>query len=82
MPESDNPKPSADNDHKMLPSWHEWDVRRGERRIILCVETDLELRPGYPGFDPVQLDALIEDATRMMRTSVRPIDAIRIVPSR
>ena len=73
---------SADNDRCVLQSWHEWEVDDGERRIILCVETGLELRPGYPGFDPVQLETLIADATDMMRTSASPIDALRIVPAR
>lgn len=73
---------SADNDRCVLQSWHEWEVDDGERRIILCVETRLELRPGHPGFDPVQLETLITDATDMMRTSASPIDALRIVPAR
>jgi hypothetical protein len=73
--------PSADNDRCVLRSWHEWEVGDGERRIILRVETALELRPGYPGFDAVQLERLIEDATDMMRTSASPIDAMRIVPA-
>jgi len=72
----------ADNDRTTLASWHEWEVRDGERRIILCVATSLELRPGFPGFDASQLEALIRDATDMMRTSASPIDAIRIVPER
>lgn len=73
---------SADNDRCVLQSWHEWDVKDGERTIILCVETGLELRPGYPGFDPVRLETLVADATDMMRTSASPIDALRIVPAR
>jgi hypothetical protein len=71
---------SADNDRTALPSWHEWELRDGERRIILCVASPLELRPGFPGFDPVQLESLIRDAEDIMRTSASPIDAIRIVP--
>jgi len=73
---------SADNDRTRLQSWHEWEVRDGERRIILCVETELELRPGFRGFDPMKLEALLRDATDMMRTSASPIDAIRVVPLR
>jgi len=72
----------ADKDRFVLNSWHEWEVDKGERRIILCVETDLELRPGYPGFDTAQLDNLIADATDMMRTSASPINALRIIPAR
>jgi hypothetical protein len=73
---------SADNDRTTLNFWHEWAIDGRARRIILCVETKLELRPGYPGFDAVQLDALVSDATDLMRTSASPIDAIRIVPER
>lgn len=73
---------SADNDRCVLQSWHEWEVVQGERRIILYVETGLELRPGYPGFDLAQLEALIANATEMMRTSASPVDSLRIVPAR
>jgi len=79
---SANRESSADNDRTVLASWHEWEVKDGERRIILCVATPLELRPGFPGFDAMQLEALIRDATDMMRTSASPIDAVRIVPER
>ena len=82
MNESAEEKTSADKDRFVLHSWHEWEVDGGERRIILCVETDLELRPGYPGFDTAQLDNLIADATDMMRTSASPINALRIIPAR
>ena len=64
-----NRESSADNVRTMLASWHEWEIRDGERRIVLCVATPLELRPGFPGFDPMQLESLIRDATDMMRTS-------------
>ena len=80
MAENASRESSADNDRSSLRSWHEWEVEDGKRRIILCVETALELRPGFPGFDATQLDALIGDATDMMRTSASPIDGLRIVP--
>jgi hypothetical protein len=80
---SDEPRREAraDNDRCVLNSWHEWEVLNGERRIILCVQTGLELRSGQPGFDPAKLEALIADAADMMRTSASPIDALRIVPT-
>lgn len=71
-----------DNDRHVLRCWHEWAFDGSERRIILCVETDLELRPGCEGFDPRQLDQLVEEATDMMRASASPIDSIRVVPQR
>jgi hypothetical protein len=73
---------SADNDGPMLSSWHEWEIENGDRRIILCVETNLELRPGYSGFDQQRLEMLMADAADLMRTSASPISAVRIVPAR
>jgi hypothetical protein len=64
----------------VLDSWHEWEVEDGVRKIILCVQTGLELRPGYSGFDPAKLEQLLADAADMMRTSASPIDAYRISP--
>jgi hypothetical protein len=80
--ESPERQGSADNDRCVLNSWHEWDVSGADRRIILCVETSLELRPGYPGFDPAALEVLIRDGNDMVRTSASPVDGLRIVPAR
>ena len=82
MRQSASRESDADNDRSTLRTWHEWEIRDGERRIILCVETSLELRPGFPDFDSMQLESLVEDAVDMTRTSASPIDAIRIVPPR
>lgn len=72
----------ADNDRRAVRSWHEWEFLDGQRRTILCVETDLEMRSGEPGFDADQLSLLISEAMEMMRASPSPIDAVRIVPER
>jgi hypothetical protein len=61
-------------------SWHEWEVDGRERRVILVVETGLEMRPGHEGFDGNALDKLISDVTKEMRASPSPIDRVRIVP--
>lgn len=61
--------------------WHEWEFDGSDRRVILCLETELELRPGAEGFDPLLLDELIAEATDLMRASVSPINSIRIVPA-
>lgn len=82
MTESLSRAASADNDRSTLRTWHEWELEDGARRIILCVETSLELRPGHEGFDAGALERLINDATDLMRTSGSPIDAMRIVPAR
>lgn len=73
---------SKDRDPVILNVWHEWEVADGGRRIILCVETGSELRPGFAGFDPARMARLMEDATVLMRKSASPIDAVRIVPAR
>lgn len=70
----------ADNDRGGVRSWLEWEIVGRERRIILCVATSLEMRPEFPGFDSARLSELVESATRMMRSSASPIDAMRIVP--
>lgn len=72
----------ADKDRHVLRCWHEWEFDGAERRIFLCVETDLELRPGCEGFDPIQVDELVARVTDMMRANASPIDSIRIVPER
>ena len=61
-------------------SWLEWEVDGNERRVILVVETGLEMRPGHEGFDAAALDKLIADVTSEMRASPSPIDRVRIVP--
>lgn len=71
-----------DNDGLILRYWHEWEFDGAERRIILCLETALELRPGSQGFDSRLLDELVAEATNLMRASASPIDSIRIVPRR
>ena len=69
-------------DRHILRCWHEWEIDGDARRIILCIETNLELRPGSEGFEPDHLDQLVEEATLMMHASASPIDSIRIVPER
>ena len=71
----------ADNDRGVLSCWHEWEICGRDRRVVLCVETTLELRPGHAGFDRQQLDELIEHATALMHASGTPVDALRIMPA-
>jgi len=73
---------SADNDRRQLCCWHEWEIDGQNRRVVLCVETDLEMRPGEPGFDPLALETLIRQSNELMRGCPSPIDSIRIVPAR
>ena len=61
-------------------SWHEWEMDGRDRRVVLCVETSVELCPDRDGFDGQAVDSLVEQATRMMRASPSPIDLVRIIP--
>ncbi len=47
----------------------------------MVIETSLQLQPGEDGFAPERIDALVEEATRRMRSSASPIDSIRIIPA-
>lgn len=69
-----------DDSLQLRRSWHEWEVDGRERRVVLVVETGLEMRPGHDGFDAAALDKLISDVTAEMRASPSPIDRVRIVP--
>lgn len=71
----------TDNDNRELRCWHEWEIDGHQKRIVLCVETELEMRPGEPGFDPVALEALVRKANELMRSGPSPIDSVRIVPT-
>ena len=73
---------AAENDRSALRWWHEWQLNDRERRIVLCVATNLELRPGYPGFDSAKLESLILEVNEIARANSSPIDSIRIVPER
>jgi hypothetical protein len=66
----------------VLDHWAEWEISGRERTIVLCVETDLELQPEGAGFNAASLDELIDEATRLMRSSASPIDRIKIVPAK
>ena len=72
---------SVDYDRRVLRCWHEWQIDGRVRQIILCVETDLELRPDQAGFNRQEVEDLIDHATHLMRASAAPVDAIRIIPA-
>jgi len=72
-------RPAGQAPH-IVRCWHEWEFDGSYRRVILCLETTLELRPGAEGFGPLLLDGLIAEATDLMRASVSPTNSIRIVP--
>jgi hypothetical protein len=69
-----------DEGMELRRSWLEWEVDGRDRRVILVVETGLEMRPGHDGFAAEALDKVISDVTAEMRASPSPIDRVRIVP--
>lgn len=71
-----------DDESLVVEAWHEWEIEGGERRIILCIATPLELRSGHEGFDPDRLESLLAHATKLMRESPSPIDRMRIVQAK
>lgn len=73
---------NTNNDRCVRQSWHEWEIHEGARKVILCLETHLELRPGYDCFDKALLETLINESTDLLRASESPVDGIRIVPAR
>jgi hypothetical protein len=73
---------SADNDRREVRCWHEWEIQGRQKRIVLCVETELEMRPGELGIDPPALEVLVLKANEIMRSCPSPIDSVRIVPAR
>lgn len=72
----------SDNDRQVSRCWQEWEISGRERRVVLCVETALEMRPGFAGFDPTKLETLVDEATELMHASASPIDSIRIIPQK
>lgn len=66
----------------ILQSWHEWELGGRERRIVLVVETDLEMRPEADDFDADLMDEVREAAITEMRASPCAIHLVRIVPAR
>jgi hypothetical protein len=71
----------ADNDRRALHHWQEWEVVGREIRSVFCVATNIELRPGMPGFDEGQLQELIAEAQAMMSSGESAMDVLRIVPA-
>jgi len=71
-----------DNRTHILRSWHEWEISGRERRLVLVVETDLEMRPEADDFDAALIDEVRRGAIAEMRSSPGAIDLIRIVPAR
>ncbi|KEQ54154.1 hypothetical protein [Sphingobium chlorophenolicum] len=62
--------------------WHEWEIDGRERRIILVVETDVEMQPEADGYDAALMEEVRSAAVARMRATSSAIDRIRIVPAR
>jgi hypothetical protein len=71
----------GDRSH-ILRSWHEWELSGRDRRLVLVVETDLEMRPEADDFDPALMDEVRQAAIAEMRSSPNAVHLVRIVPAR
>ena len=61
-------------------SWHEWEIDGRERRLILVIETDVEMRPEASGYDAALMEEVRSAAVALLRATPSAIDRIRIVP--
>ena len=68
--------------HHIVRSWHEWEIDGRERRIVLVVETELELQPEKIDYDHDLVEELRAAAIARLRATASAIDRIRIVPVR
>jgi hypothetical protein len=65
----------------ILRSWLEWEIDGRERRLILVVETDIEMRPEADDFDEALMDEVRTAAIAEMRAVPSALNLIRIVPA-
>ena len=65
----------------VLRSWIEWEIDGRERRLILVVEADIEMRPEADDFDSELMDEVRAAAIAEMRASPNALHLIRIVPA-
>ncbi|KKW92229.1 hypothetical protein [Sphingobium chungbukense] len=66
----------------IVQSWHEWEIDGRDRRLILVIETDVEMRPEAENYDAALMEEVRTAAVALMRTIPSAIDRIRIVPVR
>lgn len=61
-------------------SWHEWEIDGRERRLILVIETHVEMCPEAAGYDAALMEEVRSAAVALLRATPSAIDRIRIVP--
>lgn len=66
----------------IVRSWHEWEIDGRELRLILVIETDVEMRAGAADYDSETVETLRAAAVQLLRETPDAIDKIRIVPVR
>ncbi|WP_176594447.1 hypothetical protein [Sphingobium sp. EM0848] len=66
----------------IVRSWHEWEIDGRERRLILVIETDVEMRPEAEDYDAILMEEVRTAAVALLRATPSAIDRIRIVPVR
>ena len=63
-------------------SWHEWEIDGRARRLILVIETDIEMQPEADDYDAALMEEVRSAAVARLRATASAIDRIRIVPVR
>lgn len=66
----------------IVRSWHEWEIDGRERRLILVIETDVEMQPDAENYDAALMEEVRSAAVELLRATPSAIDRIRIVPVR
>jgi hypothetical protein len=65
----------------IVRSWHEWEIDGRERRLILVIETDIEMQPDADDYDDGLMEEVRSAAVARLRMTPSAIDRIRIVPA-
>lgn len=66
----------------IVNSWHEWEIDGVVRRLILVIETDVEMQPEADNYDPMLIEEVQSAAIAQLQATPSAINGIRIVPVR
>ncbi len=66
----------------IVRTWHEWEIDGRERRLILVIETNVEMQPDADDYDARVMEDVRAAAVARLRLTPSAIDRVRIVPVR
>jgi len=64
----------------IVRGWHEWEIDGRDLRLILVIETHVEMRAGAADYHSETVETSRAAATQLLRETPDAIDKIRIVP--